>query len=96
MTKHTPGPWIQNYDYIDAPDPNPHGSGLIGICAMADWCDESEEERMANARLIAAAPDLLAALIFARPFMDVADLDSSQDLISDIDIAIAKAKGETT
>ena len=38
------------------------------------------------------ADQMLAALKFARPFMAVANLDSSQDLIGPIDAAIAKAE----
>ena len=56
MTKHTPGPWnirAERYRYI-------HVSAPLGGIAHLDTIDG---EGMANARLIAAAPDLLAAAI---------------------------------
>lgn len=49
-TKHTPGPWTPTRETIE---PN--------ICDMTS--SRSPEETAANARLIAAAPDLLAALV---------------------------------
>ena len=63
---HTPGPWMQEYD----------GAVAIGeqVCIPVDHCgpdDVPHAERKANARLIAAAPDLLAALQMA--------LDADQD-----------------
>ena len=58
---HTPGPWVAegrgaNLTVVFAgstPGSRP------GVCAVADG---TEKEREANARLIAAAPELLAAL----------------------------------
>lgn len=67
MTEHTPGPWhidpcgdilstsVQNMD--DQKD-----NGLI--CALCS--DRCRDENIANARLIAAAPDMLKALERAR------------------------------
>lgn len=58
MSKHTPGPWDCEWQEVRA-------TGIQGnpvICFMQDWVDEFHEEREANARLIAAAPDLLEAL----------------------------------
>jgi hypothetical protein len=49
-----------------------------------------ETERIANARLIAAAPDLLYALKYARRFLRKEDHDTDY-----VDAAIAKATGET-
>lgn len=53
MSKHTPGPWkVENDHYITA-----------GIDYVADVGDATtrDKEIAANARLIAAAPDLLEA-----------------------------------
>lgn len=55
-TKHTPGPWhirAERYRYI-------HVKAPLGGIAHLDTIDS---EGMANARLIAAAPELLAAAI---------------------------------
>jgi len=67
--KGTPGPWFTDGDGIvrvksDAgimsDPPIKVGSGWREDC----WCDEdANDESKANARLIAAAPDLLEALI---------------------------------
>ena len=54
MSKHTPGPWMKDDD----------GDRVVDlayfIVAEVDGVDEAEVE--ANARLIAAAPDMLEAL----------------------------------
>jgi hypothetical protein len=58
-TKHTPGPW-----HIHDTEPftvcGPDGDSVAG----ADAFKRSMEENGANARLIAAAPELLMALIW--------------------------------
>ncbi len=60
MSKHTPGPWriteIRGETIIIEPEQNGH------ICKMSEWADEYVEEAEANARLIVAAPKMLAAL----------------------------------
>ena len=60
MTKHTPGPWMVepietsgNYDIRQRPAFRP---ALVWDTGMAD-------ETLANAQLVAAAPELLAALV---------------------------------
>ncbi len=55
QAKHTPGPWSNPPDCRHLIYDHPFGGGLI--CDMAD-----RHESKANACLIAAAPDLLAAL----------------------------------
>ncbi len=56
MATHTQGDWI-NLGYrvdVDVAD------GLSGICEMSDWMESEEME--ANAKLVAAAPDMLEVL----------------------------------
>jgi hypothetical protein len=64
-TTHTPGPW---HDYTE-----PHGTrhilpcpqptlDTVQICTFGGTAYRSKSETDANARLLAAAPDLLAAL----------------------------------
>lgn len=59
MSEHTPGPWLLDpvSAWVVVPDRD------APICALL-WPTElrSEDETFANARLIAAAPDLLEAL----------------------------------
>jgi len=56
-TKHTPGPWERQGIAIGSET----GSAFDAICYL-DILSRDREQREANARLIAAAPDLLAAL----------------------------------
>lgn len=84
---HTPGPWIAQ------PDKDSLGGWAIGVKGKAideiAVCDER------NARLIAAAPDLLAAL---QEVVDAADADGWNQLDATLKkqrAAIAKATGET-
>lgn len=56
-TKHTKGEWINLGYRVDVYI----ADGLSGICEMSDWMPQDEME--ANAKMIAAAPDLLGALI---------------------------------
>ena len=58
MIQHTPGPWTAKrctHGWHIGPQPD-------GICTIRDNTDGSDAaEHLANARLIAAAPELLAA-----------------------------------
>lgn len=83
---HTKGPW---YLDIGARDAAIHAGGTIAMIddTMTGW--------QANARLIAAAPDLLAALA---PLVDAAPKDGGMirldgDELARARAAIAKAKG---
>jgi hypothetical protein len=66
MSKHTPGPWQIKSDYepltiignVDGPDDGQYH--YTPICEVEPTL--FPDENAANARLIAAAPDLLAAL----------------------------------
>ena len=58
---HTPGPWRANFAYriptiVQVADED------IEIADVHEWLPQFTEERNANARLIAAAPQLLEAL----------------------------------
>ena len=57
--KHTPGPWqINNFDPFQVCDADGEARGCAAIAVMHG----TAKEKRANARLIAAAPELLAAL----------------------------------
>ena len=69
-TTHTPGPWEQSGEYIQARGPEfghyPYQRARLTIATVHPLADGQnnamlEGQDMANARLIAAAPDLLAA-----------------------------------
>jgi len=54
-TSHTPGPWAAEGHYVHA-----EGLRFVAVSGGVSSCKESEA--FANARLIAAAPELLSAL----------------------------------
>jgi hypothetical protein len=88
MLKSTPGPWVAHDCYlIDAP-----GKRFI---ATMDSC--RDVERDANARLIAAAPDLYEALELAltalRGAADITGLSQPAYEIA-AERALAKARGD--
>ena len=69
--KHSPGPWAQAGQRVNGP----HGV-LVAWCGEASSIDVavgfyavSKTEAEANARLIAAAPDLLAAVRAAHDYL---------------------------
>jgi hypothetical protein len=89
---HTPGPWYcltnhspgQRQDHIVRSKP--------GKCEVARASEQfmDRSERIANARLIAAAPDMLAALHIALPFCPI--IGGADDIVR---AAIAKAEGKS-
>jgi hypothetical protein len=100
MSGHTPGPWK-----IGGQSGNPgEGEEISADGRLIAWTaatydeDEDEdvvtEEDRANAKLIAAAPDLLAALRYAVTVMQ--DYDIDEHLSGEFEVftdAIAKAEG---
>lgn len=97
MTHHTPGPWLTEREQGGGWavwTRQPHTGTLATIheedingCFPAD----------ANARIIAAAPDMLAALVAAERFMGGFEGDEMQEGIDDrlalVRAAISLAKG---
>ena len=101
-TKYTPGPWeIRKSGFIMAPDGAGQGDDVY-IAEILIGPDSPEvDEAKANARLIAAAPDLLEALVYLAE--EVGRLMEWNDYIEDPDVedayenafmVIAKAKGD--
>lgn len=86
--KHTAGEWIDR------------GTSCVGtrwqlVASVYPMEDENPEEHAANKRLIAAAPDLLAALRSAVNDADAWGIaDDECDWLSIAREAIAKADGE--
>jgi len=96
QSKHTSGPWDIHGDFREIHEL--HDSD--GVRTLADVDPDNlmpGAERAANARLIAAAPELLEALynmvISAVPGMNWTD-ESGQLMIRNARAAIAKARGE--
>lgn len=100
-TKHTPGPWYVGsgtYEgrniYSVASVTDDEGFTYQPIVASAE--DDGIKCWDANARLIAAAPDLLRYLKEARRTLEMwKDVAPAVSLCADIDAAIARATGES-
>jgi hypothetical protein len=94
-TQHTPGPWAIQGGFITAHDGAGYEKAIAKIKTGRDWplvqpAKQDEAEAAANARLIAAAPDLLAALEHA-----VFELEEKTGVYTgDFQALIKKAKGE--
>lgn len=97
-TKHTPGPWkIIEVISDTASGPTPYPRAIAGSVTVAELPERSPlcmmEEREANARLIAAAPELLAAALRVQSFMDDYVKEGYESAMRrDLRAAIAKAK----
>ncbi len=98
MSKHTPGPWRVGYGFMESGVFSADGKTLVaGTHGSArNWRRQEQiAEQDANARLIAAAPELLAALmglrLYVDPMMGGEEVDNA---IRAANAAIAKAKGD--
>ena len=92
MSKHTPGPWFvtEGGQYIEASRYEHGGRQIVGKPQ-----GDNPEQWNANARLIAAAPELLEALQSVVAWMDAPDESAFSDTQLDcVRAAIAKATGE--
>ena len=96
MTKHTPEPWVvdsQQYGGVNSVRSR-FTDRIVASCKPWSWFDKFDEnaiaEAEANARLIAAAPDMLEFLKVLHAdgwFLDLALQDKAVEVI-------AKAEGE--
>lgn len=108
-TKHTPGPWKVDRSF---PRQLPFGISQVNeprqaVLTTQAFCRKTTDEGEANARLICAAPDLLAALEALCAWSDHSSLtglpdgapvaDSApcfDDTVKMVHAAIKKARGE--
>lgn len=119
MSGHTPGPWRAVMDSwavlndgtraVVAGDPNDHCQHIAYVSAIlprkrTTSFDAPDADRDANARLIAAAPELLEACETALAFyqrlfgvpadsMSVKHASEAKEMFAELSAAIAKAKG---
>lgn len=103
--KYTPGPWfaVPNKFYIDIQTTdglNDVGATICNLCASGYSFDNGDnlngETTVANAKLIAAAPELLAACAFVRDQLDEAQAETEGTagfhlLLDQLNSAINKA-----
>lgn len=99
--KHTPGPWEIDADTRPAEvctvHHTSHPNGFVYVRGALGYWDATPEENMANARLIAAAPDLLKALSMCVASMKscLPDFNPHDQAAYDAAMAaIAKATGD--
>jgi len=96
MSKHTPGPWRtgkgagSRYTVYDKFSQRV-GDFFEGVMAT----QRSDEECAANARLGAAAPDLLAMLVEAHDIIDAIGQPETAEVAARMLATIAQAKGES-
>ena len=93
MTEHTPGPWhIQSVNTLIKSKDRKKTIAFVCFSSRGMDSDIIGEEHKANARLIAAAPDLLEELQYA---IDVSTegLSLGEKWQESARAAIAKAKG---
>lgn len=99
MSAHTPGPWhAREWDFHAKTSVGINGGPLgfihIAECGgMGHYPDISPEQEDANAQLIAAAPEMLAAL--EALLMATEWSIESRDERAAAEAAIAKAKGQS-
>lgn len=104
-SKHSPGPWIvdrhaDNEELVVRSDPD---WGIVANCQTDSYSLSEQENLMAeiqaNARLIAAAPEMLNMLLSVENWFREYDVQNGPDsgsqlLLNNIRAAIAKATGE--
>jgi hypothetical protein len=101
MSAHTPGPWIADPTglVVDAAHhASPAKTGTFPVCFPSGYFGRGEQQQ-ANARLIAAAPELLDIALRSLALMQQAaelfDMPLPMGFVADANAAIAKATGET-
>lgn len=97
MAKHTPGPWTVINTISGALSINAAPRVPIATVGGMGW-HLGEEAARANARLIAAAPDLLnmceRLLGFAHHYADASATLAAEGMLANAKALIAQAKGE--
>ncbi len=91
MSKHTPGPWKWGVDFNGLCGPEKGMEVLRFQMYEGMWLEYGESQE-ANARLIAAAPDLLEALVELEA--GSGSSPGANKRFSKARAAIAKARGE--
>lgn len=95
MSKHTPGPWREEFVsdktwHKGVYDVNGNEVALVKVKSAL-----TAQRRDADARLIAAAPDLLDALKTCLLIVEHLASESAPSTIAEARAAIAKATGDT-
>lgn len=96
MSKHTPGPWSAEVDRENDHEINIVSGNRPFVATAWPANHQEDKEQEANARLIAAAPELLEALRIVRDTLPHINGNASSvnSLLKLTGAAIAKATGE--
>lgn len=93
MNKHTPGPWKVGNSHSNYIINHQYGDGSWGYLMSLSSVVHGEAEE-ANAKLIAAAPELLEALERVSTFFESSESYSQEwRLKQELGLVIAKARG---
>lgn len=101
MSKHTPGPW-KAVQY-GAPILIQNESSDVEICSIkgSGFAKTPNNQRLFNAYLIAAAPDMIYVLKYAKERIEFLISSGLRDrgiefVLADIEHVLKKAEGKTT
>jgi hypothetical protein len=102
MSKHTPGPWYTAGTFRKVYVVAKEGEREVIVANSEYACTSSNlDEAEANARLIAAAPDLLEVLEWVTRLLGIhvdeshpADMLEERKAIKEVEALMAKVKGE--
>ena len=92
MGKHTPAPWRIDDEWI-RPRVVADGIGVVAIMAEHDIGQQEWDQDEANAALIAAAPDLLAACKQVLASYERGGVIARADVAGAVLAAVEKAEG---
>ena len=97
MTSHTPAPW--HADLAETFRVRAKSGTVAMLTFLGRGKHREKDEVIANAHLVAAAPDMLSALKFARPLVEKwchyqgETEELFDEYLGPVDDAIAKAEG---
>jgi hypothetical protein len=94
MSKFTPGPWVIDWNVSRLDIFSSDAKVLVASLRRSAMSPAIDEAARANARLIAAAPDLLATLVEAHDIIDAIGQPETAEVAARMRAVIAKAKGE--
>jgi hypothetical protein len=91
MAGFTPGPWVYDDDTATV-------DTALGVAVAGINDEDGSDTCWANGHIVAAAPELLAALHIARHYVAIAPASGIDNVYADlaiVDRAIAKAEGRS-
>jgi hypothetical protein len=93
--KHTRGPWFAVGYQVEIESETVADICTTNATLFGQGCLHDDARAMANARLIAAAPEMLRLLAVARDCLEVSNYEGEDDeVLAAIASVIADAKGE--